>query len=518
MASSADLARLRGEVGELVERSQGARAFGADEARTWTERGPVAFGTDRLGSSYWSRQVDLLNAARAHPRVAVRSANSMGKNFCTADFMAWWIFAKGGAVLYMAPTDRQLDIGMKELRRALHGAALPYELFHRSLRVRGETRLFAFTSNSADSLRGFHDPLGLLVVIDEGQGKSVEAVAFDAAFSCATGEGDKILVLGNPAHTGGKFHAISKADNWCALKIAAAEHPNISGLGAPIAGGPAADWPEQIAAEYGRESAFYLAFVEGEFPAEGAIDGLVKLQWLEDAYGRHAAGVALQPAPLPVLALDPARSLDRDESVCALAQGASVLALDAWHSRDLVATAGQFLAIGDRARLAWDLVRRHRTLAPEATLPDRPDALARWLADMGVPPFPLVIDAPGVGSGVVDDCLRRGRTVIEYWGWNPPRDPQRFANTRAEAYWHFRTLVQDGTAALPRDGMLHEEAVAIQWSQDARGRIAILPKDELRHQLGGRSPDRLDSCVMALYASAGGVRPPLVSFETFSYG
>ncbi len=87
----------------------------------------MAFGTERLGSTYRSRQVDVLESVWRNPRVAVRSANAAGKNFCAADFEAWWVFVEGGAVLYTAPTDRRLDIGMKELRRALHGSDLPYE-------------------------------------------------------------------------------------------------------------------------------------------------------------------------------------------------------------------------------------------------------------------------------------------------------------------------------------------------------------------------------------------------------
>lgn len=510
-----ELDKLRAEVGELVERGRGKRGFGPDEARAWTARGPVAFGTELLGSTYWSRQVDILNTVRENPRVAVRSANSMGKNFVTADFMAWWIFAKGGAVLYMAPTDRQLDIGMKELRRALHGAELPYELFHRSLRVRGETRLFAFTSNSADSLRGFHDPRGLLVVIDEGQGKSVEAVAFDAAFSCATGEGDKILVLGNPAHAGGKFAAISKAGNWFALKIAAAEHPNISGLGPFIDGGPAADWPEQIAAEYGRESPFYVAFVEGEFPAEGSIDSLLLAEWVDASFDRHEAAAGLAAFPLPVAALDVARSFAGDENVCAIAQGPRVDSLTAWRSRDLVDTASRFTLIADRIRLRLFAARSHKTVDEANTLWDDPVKLHAWCHLSGAPSFTLVIDAPGVGGGCIDTLRSRGREVKEFWGWNPSTDTKRWANVRSQTYWGLRKLLENGVAQLPRDPMLREELLAMEYSLDQKGRIAMIDKDSLRKILG-RSTDRADPVTIALAESTGCIPQPSVWIEHFS--
>ena len=507
------LDRLELQLGALVERGRAGRGFSADEARAWTDRGPVAFGTERLGSSYWSRQLDVLERVWRNPRVAVRSANSMGKNFVTADFMAWWIFAKGGAVLYTAPTDRQLDIGMKELRRALHGSDLPYELFHRSLRVRGETRLFAFTSNSADSLRGFHDPRGLLVVIDEGQGKSVEAVAFDAAFSCATGEGDKILVLGNPAHTGGKFHAISKAGNWCALKIAAHEHPNISGQRVVIAGGPAPDWPEQIAAEYGRESPFYTAFVDGEFPTEGTIDSLLEAAWVDASFDRHDAGPGLTPYPLPVAALDVARSVAGDESVCAIAQGARVDSLTAWRSRDLVDTASRFTLIADRIRLELFAQRQRSSVATTSPVWSDAVALHEWCSQSGARSFTLIVDAPGVGGGCIDPLRARGRIVKEFWGWNPSSDKKRFANVRAETYWILRKVLEDGRAQLPRDAMLREELLGMEYSLDGKGRIAMLDKESLRKVLG-RSPDRCDAVTMALAESTGSIRGPTITFAT----
>jgi len=144
-----------------------------------------------------------------------------------------------------------------------------------------------------------------------------------------------------------------------------------------------------------------------------------------------------------------------------------------------------------------------------------PDKLAVWVDGMGIHRFELYIDAPGVGSGAVDDCRRRGRHVVEYWGWAPARDQQRFANVRAEAHWNFRTLLQDGRAALPRDAAMHEEAMAIEWSQDAKGRIVILPKEERRRTLK-RSPDRFDSAVIGLYGSTGGIQTGRVSFFSVS--
>lgn len=484
------LVALEAEAGELVERGEGGSSWTAEDAATWRGRGPVAFGRERLGSTYWTRQEDILKEAREHARVAVRSANSMGKNFATADLMAWWVFARGGAVLYMAPTDRQLDIGMRELRRALRGSRLPFDLFHRRLRVRGDTRLFAFTSNSADSLRGFHDPDGLLVVIDEGQGASVEAVAYDAAFSCATAEGDRILVLGNPAHPGGRFHAISRLPHWRSLRIPASEHPNIREGRVVIRGGPAPDWPERIAQEYGKDSPFYTAFVDAEFP-DVAEDSLVRPEWLERARELHGERAFCSDAPL-VLGLDPAR-LGPDSTVLCIRRGMHVREFVRWRNTDTMSSA-------ERTR---DLVRGLMSEGPVAAVHvdmvglgagvlDRLMELLPGLARVPIPQ-PLTIREPG-RSGIYRHVIPR---ALGFDAGKRAGLPERFVNLRAQGYWHLRKLLEEGRIALPQTDGLAEELLATRVQFTTDGRVQIEGKEQLKARLG-RSPDLADALVISL--------------------
>jgi hypothetical protein len=57
------------------------------------------------------------------------------------------------------------------------------------------------------------------------------------------------------------------------------------------------------------------------------------------------------------------------------------------------------------------------------------------------------------------------------------------------------------------DEFLAEELAAIRWSEDARGRIVLEPKEETKKRLpGGRSPDRADA-MMLTFAQG---RAPLV--------
>lgn len=90
-----------------------------------------------------------------------------------------------------------------------------------------------------------------------------------------------------------------------------------------------------------------------------------------------------------------------------------------------------------------------------------------------------------------------------FGGWVPATAEQRFANHRAEVFWHLRACLENGTAELPPDALLAEEATAMEWSQDGKGRILMISKEELRKSLK-RSPDRLDAAAMALWAAQHG--------------
>ena len=429
----------------------------------------------------------MLEAVWRHPRVAIRSANSMGKNFAIADFMAWWM-ATGRRVKYMAPTDRQLDIGMRELARAIRKSGLPFERYHRRIRVNGEDRLNAMTSNSADSLRGDHDPAGLLVVIDEGQGAAVEAVAYDAAFSCATGEGDRIAVLGNPSNVGGRFHAICESANWVSLKIVAREHPNIATGKVVIPGGPAPNWPETIAKEYGIDSPFYRAFVDAEFPSQ-AEDALVQREWLEAAVARWIpVDVLPQWAPARAesvfVGVDPAR-LGPDRTVCCVRREMQVDEFIEWRGQDTMQTSGR-------------VVREVRKLV---------DARRRVIS--------VHVDEIGIGSGVLDR-LKETLPTVKYWdrvgrsdatsravkavGFDAGKRaflPDRFTNLRSQGYWHLRKLLEENKLALPDNSALFEELLATRVIFGSDGRTAIESKDDIKKRLG-RSPDLADALVISL--------------------
>lgn len=475
------------------------------------------FMRDELSFHPYPKQTEVVRSFLENRRTVVRGNHGAGKDAILAPLALYAAYVLRMLVLAISATEKQL-LGQfwRELSNRF-SERLPGELFTADLRINGEKRIIAMTSGNVSNLTGWHDPNGVFVAVSEAQGEQVEAVAFDAAIANCVDDASRIVVVGNPVKSAGRFFEVSNKPTWCAIAISSFDHPNVIEGRVVIPGGPSPTWPAEMAAEFGVESPWYISRVLGEFPAAGSVDSLIRREWLESAYERHDAGRKFIAYPLPALALDVARSWERDESVAALAQGPVLHSLTAWRSRDLVDTSGRFLSVVDRARLDWFAEVGGKTVDTTGAVVNDPDKLALWLDTIGVARFGLWIDAPGIGAGCVDECRRRGRHVTEYWGWLPSRDEKRFANQRAEIYWGLRTSLENNTAVLPRDPKFHEEALAMTWTQDARSRILMISKEELRKDIK-RSPDRLDAGVMALAAAGGKLRGPQVRFSSLNLG
>ena len=103
-------------------------------------RDPVRFCRQTLGFDPWSKQREILEAIRDHDRVAVRSANAVGKTSLAARAVLWWLGGGPGSIaLTTAPTDRQVRrLLWKEIRQGYHasGGFFDGELFGTRLRAR----------------------------------------------------------------------------------------------------------------------------------------------------------------------------------------------------------------------------------------------------------------------------------------------------------------------------------------------------------------------------------------------
>ena len=87
---------------------------------------PERFAEEVLGSQWWSRQREVARCVVRHRRVAVRSANGVGKTYLAADLALWFLYSfSPSIVLTTAPTKRQVEnLLWEEIRKRKEGSRL----------------------------------------------------------------------------------------------------------------------------------------------------------------------------------------------------------------------------------------------------------------------------------------------------------------------------------------------------------------------------------------------------------
>ena len=90
---------------------------------------PERFAREVLGSSWWSKQREAAEMVAWNRRVAVKSANGVGKTYLAADLALWFLYShRPSIVLTTAPTWRQVRYMLwEEIRRRFAGARVPLQ-------------------------------------------------------------------------------------------------------------------------------------------------------------------------------------------------------------------------------------------------------------------------------------------------------------------------------------------------------------------------------------------------------
>ena len=89
-----------------------------------------------------------------------------------------------------------------------------------------------------------------------------------------------------------------------------------------------------------------------------------------------------------------------------------------------------------------------------------------------------------------------------------PSPESRFANIRAAHHWHLRMLLEHDEAVLPRDERLAEDLLALEWSQDSKGRILMLSKDTVFPRGFPAFPKVISACHWQNCTSSSQGQPP----------
>jgi hypothetical protein len=232
------------------------------------------------------------------------------------------------------------------------------------------------------------------------------------------------------------------------------------------------EWADRIIREYGVDHPFTQSAVFAEF-VEATEDVLIPLQWAECCVRADMPGMLTEPS----MGVDVGRSVEGDESVIAIAEGARVLPLLCLREKDTMKLVGKVV----------QLMRQHNI---------RPENIS--------------VDETGVGGGVVDRLKEIGIRVNAVNFGAPATDRTKYKDRSAEMWGEVRKRAQkqfaysrDGKAgedglSLPDDPKLLQQFASRRFKVLSNGTIQLESKLEMR-QRGMASPDRADAVVLALY-------------------
>ncbi len=429
-----------------------------------------------LGDSLWEKQVQILESLRDNQETAVASCHGAGKSFTASRALLWFLYThRPSVVITTAPTDRQVrGILWKEIRLAHQRAKFPLggKMLTQELKLDSNWWAWGFTApeHDPDRFQGFHE-VNILVIVDEACGVSEQI--FEAIDGILTTENARLLMIGNPTESSGRFGKAFKSSKVKKFHISAYDTPNFTELGITESDMLDGSWEQKMqgkevprpylvtpfwiynrALPWGVDSQIYKSRVLGEFP-EGGDDTLIPLSWVERALSRDPDFSGEK-----ALGVDVAR-YGSDETVFVKREGN--------HAR-----IHQVIAGADTMAVTGQIVMAHRATQAEF----------------------LRVDADGVGAGVADRLKEQGKPVVEMRSGFKASDSERFANKRAEWWWSLRERFEKDNITINEDDELIFQLTNIKYKINSRGQILIESKDEMKHR-GLKSPDRADALMLA---------------------
>lgn len=474
MPASASAAQRFDPVTELA-------AITAELNRRQYLQQPVAWVKEVLKEHVWSKQVEIMHSVRDHRKTAVPSCHGAGKSYIAARIAAHWLSTHVPAeafVVTSAPTARQVrNILWREINRA-HGKA---GLMGRTNQTEwfvptrgGKEELVAFGMKPDDldpaAFQGIHARY-VLVIFDEAGGIDSTPL-WEAADSLIANDDSRFLAIGNPDDPETEFKKIcDPGSGWNVIPISAFDTPNFTGEPVPDNIRPllvGKVWVGEKKRKWGEQNPFWISKVLGQFP-ETTVDGLIPVRWIKNAQLRDVAPTAPHEMGLDV------GGGSNNSTYCQRA-GFRYRILRRDQNPDTMATCGQLIAmITDR----------------QQKIPTAPYTRVK-------------VDEIGIGRGVVNRAHELKQVVV--LGVNvsrPAKDPQHFANIRAEGYWALRELFQNNLIDIDADDDdLAAQLVDLRYKRNSRGQVQMESKDDIKRR-GKPSPDDADALMLASLERTG---------------
>jgi len=445
-------------------------------------------------------QIEILQAVAEHDRVAVRASHGIGKTATCSLLAHWWLATRKPAlVVTLAGTWNHLtDKLWPEIRVWSSGWALKdgFEWMDQeihSLANKDGVRCKASSSDKPENIEGWHNP-NLLVLIDEAKNVPDDVyAAIRGALTQASKKGTrpKLFVSSTPPLAPVGWYSDlfrTKSEGWRLIHVPAKASKRVS-----------QEWIDEMARDFGPESAVYQSKVDGDVP-EGNATSVIHMKWVERA---------MQAEPRldnrrPVLTCDVARD-------------------------------GEDLTVIGQIHEAKFAIRRWRASNDTMTCAAMcREEVIRTRASM------LIVDDTGVGGGVTDRLLELQReerqrvqkldefdkddkepafpldcTIVPVkFGASAERD-DRFANTKSELWWTTRDALKEGrlilptaheiaALQLPRGSDLRAQLVAPIYDETSRNQILVIDhvdttdRREKYKALPRKSPDLAHALILGV--------------------
>ncbi len=479
--------------------------------------------------TFWSKQLEIMQAIEDHARVAVRACHDSSKSFTASVVAARWLDTHpiGQArVITTAPTATQvrgiLWVEINQLhnhpKTTFPGRVNQTEWWIGSY-LAGIGRKPADYNPAA--FQGLHARYPL-IIIDEASG--VPSQIIDAVETLATNINAKILMIGNPDDPTSLFADIHRTPlkyGYHTIKISAWDTPNftdepVSELLSEVL--LSKEWVEQRRLAWGTDHPFWLSKIEAEFPSID-IQSTIKLADVVAAripFDERLATPATTPLPDPndpsnvstvAAAASPATTGITENEIVLPGIETVVLGVDVAGSETGDETIVRQIAISPTNEQV-------RILGEWRTRSGDPEKVAEFIANVAllIRPTKINVDSIGVGWGIIGlvrTLLRTQETrtpnykapVID--GFNASsrsNQPQVYGNQRAEVWWETRLLFQkgkiDSSQAENRD-ILEGQLITPRY-QIQGGKIFVESKPEVKQRLT-RSPDNADAFMYAVW-------------------
>lgn len=427
---------------------------------------PSAFAHLHLGLSLYPWQIEVLDKAGTQHAVALAAANESGKTtFIVAPLVLWflWRFPRGQVVI-TSGAFRQVSHQLWPSMTRFQEYFPDWEWQNVHIKTPEGGWALGFTVTDAGRFEGHHPKIDaqtdpVLIIVDEA--KTVGEDIFAAVDRCGP---QFQLFVSSPGAPAGQFYRCfgKERELYWTRKVASVECPHINDAKR-----------QRDLKKYGIDHPVYRSMHLAEFPED---DGNLIL-----SPGKLQHALENQPEEDPmgewVAFIDFAVGM-ADEWVIAVRRGNVARILATWTEPD-------------------SAVSIHKTV--------------RLLREEGFEQGMVWGDADGLGKPIIDRFRdEMGFTVLPFnGGVAPPDDGKKDYANMISYVWETgcRKIATGKVNVGELDDKTCEQLTERPWKDEGgwnkNGKLQVMPKDEMKRELGIPSPDRADALLGAIVCGGG---------------